>query len=269
MSDSGLFLDDAAPAEKADSRGRFERVLKWCVFALASVLVVEAVWFAVVVPCLPLRDVELSGADGVARASLLAAAGIDAKTAFFTLDPLAAARGIEALPEVEAASVARRFPDGARISVTMRTQVAVALAADADGRSIPVSIDRNGVVFKIGAAANAGPIISGLRFENPQPGVRLPVFLRSLAADIARLRATNPALLDALSEIRVVKKAYDAYELVLYPTFRPVRVRIGSQLNEDVLRYMMLLLDVLSSKGIDTDELDFRTGTASYRMKEG
>ncbi len=99
--------------------------------------------------------------------------------------------------------------------------------------------------------------------------VVMPLFLNPLLADLARLRAQAPALLDSISEIRVVKRSFDGYELVLYPAYRSVRVRIGSQLNEDVLRYMMLLLDVLASKGIDTDELDFRTGTAAYRTKEG
>ncbi|MFA6506830.1 MAG: FtsQ-type POTRA domain-containing protein [Treponemataceae bacterium] len=272
MSDSGLFLDDAVP-EKIDSPNRIERALKWSVLALAVVLVVEAVWFLIAVPCMPLRSVEIFGADGLSRSSLYLAAGLKEKTSFFSLDARSVKRGIESLAVVESVSVVRRFPDGVRINVVMRSQVAVALAVTSDARTLPVSIDRNGVVFKVGSgvagSGASGPIISGLLFENPQPGIKLPLFLHSLVADLARLRAENPALLDALSEIRVVKKGYDAYELVLYPSYRAVRVRIGSQLNEDVLRYMMLLLDVLASKGIETDELDFRTGTAAYRTKEG
>jgi cell division protein FtsQ len=271
MSDSGLFLDDVVP-EKAEAPNRVERLLKWSLASLVAVLAVEALWFLVAVPCLPLKSIEIHGAERLPAGAVYAASGLTGKTSFFTVDADAVRRGVEALPLVESASVVRRFPDGLRVDVSMRTPVAVALAATADGRSVPVSIDRKGVVFQVGSgatAAVAGPVISGLQFEDPQPGVRLPAFLHSLVADLSRLRAENPALLDAISEIRVVKKSYDAYELVLYPTYRPVRVRIGSQLNEDALRYMMLLLDVLASKGIETDELDFRTGTAAYRIKEG
>jgi len=269
MSDSGLFLDDVAP-EKAENPKRLERALKWTVVALTAVLVAEAVWFLLVVPSRPLNSGAIPGAAELSRAAGCAAAGIDEKTSFFAFDAGSAARGLESLVEVESAAVVRRFPDGVRIALTMRSPVAVALASMADGRTLPLSIDRTGVVFRVGSpSAGAGPIISGLVFGNPHSGVRLPSFLHSLPNDLAVLRASNPALLDTISEIRVVKKAYDAYELVLYPTYLPVRVRIGSQLNEDVLRYMMLLLDVLASKGIETDELDFRTGTAAYRMKEG
>jgi cell division protein FtsQ len=272
MSDSGLFLDDLV-AEKAEPSNRVERLLKWSVAALAVVLLVEAIWFLAVVPSLPLKTIEIHGAEAFARGSVYAASGLTERTSFFSMNAAEIKRGVESLPEVEAAMVARRFPDGVKISVIRRTPVAVALAVSSDGRSVPVTIDRKGTVFQVGSASllsgTSGPVISGLLFEDPRPGVRLPAFLQTLVADLARLRAENPALLDTISEIRVVKKNYDAYELVLYPTYRPVRVKIGSQLNEDVLRYMMLLLDVLASKGIETDELDFRTGTAAYRMKEG
>ena len=272
MSDSGLFLDDMIP-EKTESPNRIEHLLKWSLAALVLVLMVEALWFLIIVPCLPLKTVEINGAELLPAGSVYAASGLTEKASFFTVNPASVERGVESIAVVESATVVRRFPDGIRIDVVMRSPVAVALVATADGRSVPVSIDRKGVVFQIGAGATAGgaagPIISGLLFEDPKPGVRLPAFLHSLIADLSRLRAENPALLDTISEIRVVKKNYDAYELVLYPTYRPVRVRIGSQLNEDALRYMMLLLDVLASKGIETDELDFRTGTAAYRIKEG
>jgi len=271
MSDSELYLDEPFP-ERAEAPNRVERALKWSVVALSAALVVELAWFLLVVPCSPFKAVEVVGADGMQRNAILAAAGVTGKTTFFGFRSAAAVRGLQAIPEIERATVTRRFPDSLRIDVVRRTAVGVSLAS-VGGRIVPVSFDRNGVVFRVGPAAEGalseGPVLSGLVFENPEPGVKMPLFLNPLLADLARLRAQAPALLDSISEIRVVKRSFDGYELVLYPAYRSVRVRIGSQLNEDVLRYMMLLLDVLASKGIDTDELDFRTGTAAYRTKEG
>jgi hypothetical protein len=40
-----------------------------------------------------------------------------------------------------------------------------------------------------------------------------------------------------------------------------------SALNEDKLRYMFLLLDVFAEKNINVEEIDFRTGTASYKIR--
>ena len=271
MSDSELFLEEGIPEKIVPPRG-IERVLKGSVALLSAILLLELVWFAAVLPCLPLRSVKIGGDEGIQRTALLSAAGIAEGTSFLTFDAAAAKRGMESLAEIESVQVVRQFPESLSIAVVKREAVAVALASFG-GKSVPVSIDRNGVVFRIGGrkdgAGIAGPIVSGLQFENPQAGIVLPAFLHPLVADIARLRAESPALLDAISEIRVVKKAYDAYELVLFPAYRPVRVKIGSQLNEDTLRYMMLVLDVLASKGIETDELDFRTGTAAYRTKGG
>ncbi|MFA6508792.1 MAG: cell division protein FtsQ, partial [Treponemataceae bacterium] len=69
MSDSGLFLDDVVP-EKVDSPNKIERALKWSVVALAVILAAEAVWFLIVVPCMPLRAVEIFGADSISRGTL-------------------------------------------------------------------------------------------------------------------------------------------------------------------------------------------------------
>lgn len=271
MSDSDWTLDDPLPV-KTTTPNVVERILKIAVLALSVVLVLELAWFLCILPTQPLRSVRIDGGQGMPRDSLAAAAGLSEKTSFLSFDPEAARRGLESLPEIASASVVRRFPDSVSIELERRECVAVALAVT-DGATVLLSIDKQGVVFRIGSASDDGasavPILSGLAFKNPRTGMRLPEFLHPLLSDIAQLYERSPVLLETLSEIRVEKKAYEAYELVLYPSYRPVRVRMGSRLNEDGLRYMMLLLDVLASKGIETDELDFRTGTAAYRVKEG
>jgi cell division protein FtsQ len=98
--------------------------------------------------------------------------------------------------------------------------------------------------------------------------MRLPPEFTPFLAALDRIRLSAPELLGAVSEIRVHQRPYDGYELVVYPAHHPVRVKIGAELNEEGLRYMMLVLDVLASRGIEADEIDFRTGTASYRTKE-
>jgi len=271
MSDSRFLMDETLTPEVEPS-GKAERYLKRSVGILCLILVVELVWYLAIVPCLPLKTVDLIGAEGLNRTDLLAASGLSAKSSFFSLRRTIMERGLETIPAVESARVVSHFPDAVRIELVRRSAVAVSLA-ESEGRTILLAYDRNGVVFKVGTATDTSfpnaPVVSGLRFEQAQEGMRLPAFLSGFLNDLARLKREFPALLETLSEIRVVKRAYDGYELVLYPANRRVRVRIGPELNEEALRYMMLMLDVLDSKGIETDELDFRTGTASYRAKEG
>ena len=112
------------------------------------------------------------------------------------------------------------------------------------------------------------PVVSGLVFENIAAGLRLPEFLVPLFNELHTLRVDAPELLSTISEIQINKKKYDAYELTLYTVYNPARIRIGRHITEDKLRYMLLLLDVLNEKGVALDELDFRTGTASYKVRE-
>jgi len=262
-----LYFDEAPRAEKEDS-SRMERLLKRLVLALAIILSVELVWYFALTPCLPLTTVDLAGAAGLDRDAVLAVAGITEKTSFVTLDVSAAAQALGAIPTVESVRIVKRFPDAVRIALTPRTAAAVALAV-IDGRTVPLYLDRQGVVFAVGMEnTDSLPIISGLVFEKVSLGMRLPPEFTPFLAALDRIRLSAPELLGAVSEIRVHQRPYDGYELVVYPAHHPVRVKIGAELNEEGLRYMMLVLDVLASRGIEADEIDFRTGTASYRTKE-
>jgi cell division protein FtsQ len=133
--------------------------------------------------------------------------------------------------------------------------------------------DRNGVIFQIGYGGGLAipshlPILSGMAFENVRTGLRLPLFLVPLLKNISDLGEKSPHLLSVISEIHINKKTFDNYDLIIYPASSPVKIRMGAELKEESLRYMLLLLDVLNEKGIDVDEIDFRTGTASYTVNE-
>ena len=272
MSDAYLFLEDTAE-ERAASRSRLERPLKITAVVLVLALAAELLWFLVVVPCRPLSRVEVNYCKLIETESVLGIAGIGTRSSFLSVNAAAAERALEDLPQVESATVTKRFPDRLSIVVVERTAVAFALAEVA-GRTVPVAFDKEGVVFSVGDGASAaalaagGPVVSGLVFELPTVGTRLPSSLAGLLSDLDKLKREAPALLETLSEIRVQKSAFGGYELIVYPARAGMRVRIGAELNEEVLRYMMLLLDVLASKGIAADEIDFRTGTASYHAKE-
>ena len=272
MSDGYLYLEDPVE-ERVAEPSRLEKPLKIAAILLALALAVEIVWFLAVVPCRPLARVAVSACKMIDTTAVLEAAGIGVRSSYVMVDAEAAERAIEALPQVESATVSKRFPDRLEILVVERSAVAFALA-EVDGRTVPIAFDREGVVFGVGgnessvALAAGGPVISGIFFDHPGLGTRLPSSLAGLLADLDKLKKESPALLETLSEVRVQKRAYGGYELIVYPARAGVRVRIGSELNGEVLRYMMLLLDVLASEGIAADEIDFRTGTASYHAKE-
>ncbi|MDR2803598.1 MAG: FtsQ-type POTRA domain-containing protein [Treponema sp.] len=251
---------------------KFEKPLKRILIACSILLAGELIWLFGISPCMPLSAVDIKGLDGITRITVLEQAGIDSRSSFMSVNTLAAKDALSSIPLIESVDVIKHFPDSIEIIIKNRAPVAAALA-DINGKTVPVFFDKEGVLFQIGQGGvrpvNAAlPVLSGLVFENAAPGLRLPEFLLPLFNDLEALRINAPELLSTISEIHISKKKYDAYELTLYPVYNPVRIHIGQHINEDNLRYMLLLLDVLDERNLALEELDFRTGTASYKIRE-
>jgi cell division protein FtsQ len=262
---------DSGVDEKHDSK--FEKSLKRILIACLVLLLGELLWLFVITPCMPLKDVVIKGLDGMSRMTILEKAGIDPQTSFMSVNAREAEQALSLIPLVGSADVVKHFPDSVEIVINTRTPIATAVA-DVDGRILPVFFDREGVLFSVGSDGGmttsiAGfPVISGLVFEKAAPGLRMPEFLLPLFKDLDRLHSNAPELLSAISEIHVGRKKYGTYELTLYPAYNPVKIRMDAHITEDSLRYLLLLLDALGEKGMTLAELDFRAGTASYRVRE-
>ncbi len=238
----------------------------------AAVLALTAGAAFLLPPALRMTRYEISGNTSMTRAELLSAALIHDKEYFFSLDPARVRAAIVADPRVASAAVSKRFPNALRIVVKERRAVAVALVP-IEGRSTAVCLDAEGVAFAEAgdAAAAAVPVISGLRFEGFRLGMRLPKELVELLSSLGTIGESEPALLTAFSEIRVLKAASGEAELLLYPLNQRIPVRAGPRLDAPTLRSIILVLDVLGARGIagSVEEVDFRTGTVVFKTKEG
>ena len=246
-------------------------------------------------PLLRVTRYEISGNASMTREEVLSAALIHDKEYFFSLDviprrvgprgrsPRGFGRGIQALPERP--SHRRQGEEGGRDGP----------GSSSGDRTAAVCIDSEGVAFAEASAEEAAavPVLSGIRFEGFRLGTRLPprsspIFClprRPIEASGAR-----PAL-RLLRDPRVASHAASAglgaasgaaadedgaagqaaLELLLYPLNQRIPVRVGASLDAPTLRSIILVLDVLGTKGIaaSVQEIDFRTGTVVYRSKEG
>jgi cell division protein FtsQ len=260
----------AGPVRGTAKTDRWIKILLIAVFLL---LAAELVWFFAVKVSMPLSTVEVRGIPGLDRDAVLAQGGIGRGTSFMTVKPRVVEKALEEMHQVESARVIKRYPDGLEIILSPRRAVAVSIFS-IDGRVFPVYIDRQGVIIRIGNGGEGKvsspglPVVSGLFSELPLPGSRLPPLYEPLFFRLEQLAVSAPELLAAISEIRVNKKSYEGFDLVLYPMYNPVKFRFESELNEDMLRYMLLIIDVLISGNAAVDEVDLRTGTASYVVKE-
>jgi cell division protein FtsQ len=252
--------------ENENHRG-LEKGIKALIFAAAAVLVLELLWLLVISPCMPLSRIDVASFPGLERGEVLHRAGIGETASYISVNSRQAEKNLEMIREVESARVTRRFPNSLKILVVPRVAIAMAFTR-IDGRQVPVYFDRHGVAFKTGGSLQgiqSLPVISGLPLAEDKPlsAMYLPLF-----ASLDRIRFANPMLLGAVSEIRVNKKPFDGFDLVIYPVHSPIRVRLEPNLNEETLQYVMLMLDVFASKNSEVEEIDFRTETASYKLKE-
>jgi cell division protein FtsQ len=257
--------------EKQRTAG-LEKGIKVLIIAAASILVLELLWIFVISPCMPLSRLELTGYSGLDRKEVLRRAGIGERASYISVNPRSVEKNLEAIREVESVRVTKRFPNSVTILLVPRT--AVAMVFDKiEGRQAPLYLDRHGVLFRDGGSLSqiqasgypALPVISGLPLgeDKALPAIYLPLF-----ASLEKIRGAEPQLLQAISEIRVNRKPFDGFDLILYPVHSPIRVRVESNLSEETLRYVMLMLDVFAEREQEIGEIDFRTETASYKLKE-
>jgi cell division protein FtsQ len=249
-----------------EDRG-LEKGIKVLIIAVASVLVLELIWFLVISPCMPLSRIDITGFPGLERAEVLGRGGIGERSSYISVNRQTVEKKLEAIKEVESARVTKHFPGTVKILLVPRAAVAMAFTV-INERQVPVYFDRNGIAFKTGGVPNGAlsmPVISGLPLEEGRP---LSALYQPLFASLDRIRYADSELLGAISEIKINKKPFNGFDLTLYPVHSPIRVRLEPALNDETLRYVMLMLDVLASKNQEIDEIDFRTGTASYELKE-
>jgi len=258
----------SALAEKLPA-GKIEKGLKRLLIIAGAIFAAQLVWLFGISPFFPFSNVEIHGFSGLQRAEILSIAGINETSSFFSTNAREIQQMLSANILVESAVVTKRFPDRLSIFLTPREAAAISLTT-INSRQVPIYIDRNGVFFKIGdnasLAALALPILSGI--ENPQLNMRLPSSLVTLVESLNKMASSSPELLSAISEIRIERKVWDGYDLVLFPVHSSIRVRVENNLTEDTLRYVLLMLNVFENDIQKPQEIDFRSGMGSFVLKE-
>jgi len=266
MSNYYADYDEIAAAKRPAKK--LEKGIKRLLIIASVIFTAQLIWLFVVSPFIPFSTIEVHGIAGLQRAEILSISGINEDSSFFSTNAKNIQKVLSGHLLVESAVVRKRFPDKISIFLTPREAAAITLANTAGGQAVPLYIDRKGVFFKTGRAQDnlTLPVISGI--ENPQLNMRLPDALVPLAGSLYQIASNAPELLSVISEIRIERKAWNGFDLVLFPVHSSIRVRVENNLTEDVIRYMLLMLNVFEGYGEKPKEIDFRSGIGSYTVKE-
>lgn len=251
--------------EKKDGKVVFFKVIA---ILFMIFLGIEAVIYAFLVPCFGIPRVEYRGLETISSDLLEEKLEPMATDSWNKFNPSRAVALLSTVSGIESVSVDKKFPDQVVISVRERVAVANSIVFE-NGRSKSVQIDENGVVFTANSDALAQdtsiPLVTGIPSENLVEGMRLPSKYRVLMEQISQIRSLPQKYFAVISEIQIVPKEFGNYELALYPAFSKVRVLTDPQLNEDAIKCMMVVLDVVNSIEADVSEVDLRYGSVSYK----
>ena len=233
-------------------------------------LICELCVYFFVVPCLDTVEISWSGLSSYSKESMNGVISSCMGKKFMNFSTNEAKSLVMSVPGVESVQISKRFPNKVYIHVSERKPVAMTFVSNG-GRTIPVEIDKNGVLF-YGTTNSANydtslPLISGIPVENIPEGMRIPQKYRALMEQIDTIRSLSQNYFAAVSEIHVIPKEYGNYELVLYPIHSKTRILTGRQLKEEDLQYMMVALDVVNALEPDVEEIDLRYGSVTYRTK--
>ena len=223
--------------------------------------------------CLDKVEVSWSGLSSYSKESMNGVISQCLNKKFMNFSTSEAKSLVMSVPGVESVQISKRFPNKVYIHVNERKPVAMTFVSS-NGRTIPVEIDKNGVLFNgtvnssnLVNSDSSLPLISGIPVENIPEGMRIPQKYRALMEQIDQIRSLSQNYFAAVSEIHVIPKEYGNYELVLYPIHSQTRILTGRQLSEEALQYMMVALDVVNALEPDVEEIDLRYGSVTYRTK--
>ena len=272
---SSVFALRGRVSGASDARSAAARIARQLVISLTAACALFLLARYAVLPLLTIRHIVLQSDVSLSEDELLSISGLHGTAYWHSLASDVIQKRLEAYPLVRRARVEKIFPDTIRMTVWGRQAVALVLA-DAGGRTLPVLVDDEGVVFKVcSTAADLDlPVVSGLSVGDAALGQQLPAAYVSLFANLKQLRDTSPSLLRLISEVKVVPLAAGSatgYDLLIYLTSSPVPVRASGTIDESLLKYSLMVLELLSNQGVlkNIQELDFRSGEVVYRMKEG
>lgn len=260
--------------ENKTSRQKMNRVFLVIVLVLFVILLLELIFHLVISPRMKLSKIEIVSDESfpLSDAAILDVAGIADGVYYFSIDELAVRQRLENYPLIKSAEVQKIFPNGLRLRFEQRTPLAMSLI-EINGRSVPVCLDDEGVVFQIGPSVEIFdlPVLSGLHFREVKLGHRVNENLVDFLRDLKSIRSSTLTLFNLVSEVKFVNKSGSGFEALLYIRDYPVKVRIGNTISEDLIKRVLLVLDVFRSQGLlgNLEEIDFRSEKVVSRMKEG
>ncbi|MEA1910352.1 MAG: FtsQ-type POTRA domain-containing protein [Spirochaetota bacterium] len=274
---SVILSSEVYPGRARSSRGqvssrKIERIFTGFIILLLGIIIVELGFHFWIAPSVLIDRIVISADSNFIYSDdfLLEKAGVKPSDTFFDIKTEIIEKRLLLIPAIQSVSVKKVFPSILKIDIESRVPVGLSLIST-DAGVVPAMIDSEGVVFMTGynMISMDFPVISGLDFPEIRDGMRMPKELCSFLEDMEGIKRLSPDLYGMISEIKFVRTGSADYEVLLYPKNYKTKIRIGSGIDEKLLKYIIMVLEVISGQpGMEKlEEIDFRTGDIVYRIQ--
>ncbi|MDR1785095.1 MAG: FtsQ-type POTRA domain-containing protein [Spirochaetaceae bacterium] len=265
---SGFIYTGAGITRPAKTRDPKVSALKIIMVILIGALVMEVALYFVLIPCFSPVKISYTGTVPYSSEDLNSAVFSSTDSSWIRFDANAACAALANLQGIESVGIEKKFPDKIFVRLTERVPVALSLATYGE-RTVPVMLDRTGAVFLSAPVFrdDSLPLITGLPLEDIEPGMRLAKKYHPLLGQLESLAKLPEKYFSSFSEIHVENKTAGGYELIVYPVKSRVKILLDRALNEDMLKIVMVTLDVVSAMEPNVEEIDLRYGAFSYRVR--
>lgn len=262
--EKSLYVDE----KKDESSDKVIKIIKTIFVILCIFLVAELVVYKYVMPCFSSPKVTLKGQNAFSPEEIAMKLLPMNSTNWVDFNVEQAVAILSSEPGIENVTVEKKFPDKIFINIKERVPVAITFVMD-EGISTPLEIDDDGVLFPVKNNANINtnqtPIISGLQVEHMAGGMRIPSKYKPLMEQIKKISESGKNYFAGISEICILSKDTGSYELALIPSQSKIKVLTDRSLNEESLKYMMVVLDILKDLETEVSEVDLRYGSISCK----
>lgn len=269
--DDELYADEEVkiePKKEKSGSGKKFRIIKIFFWVFLSFVIGEFLWYKVGSPLFHSPQITFSGYNTYSPEELCVKLLSMNSTNWLDFDCEEAASILSSEAGIESVTVSKKFPSHIYINVTERTPVAITFV-DLKGYTTPVQIDKSGTLFPEHEGKKTDksnlPIVSGIPVEFMASGMKIPLKYRTLIEQISKIHELPQNYFAGISEISVITKDSGNYELEIIPSQSKVKVLTDRSLNEDAIKYMMLVLDVVNKLSVDATTVDLRYGSVSYR----
>ena len=164
-------MGEQGKIEKSEKKTSKVNLLKVLFIVLGLLIVAEILIYTILMPCLAPVKVTYSGLETFSAQQISNYLEITPKLTWIQFDSAKAASKLAANAVIENVVIEKQFPDKVFINVVERKATSITLA-NVNGKTVPVQIDKNGVIFSVGETMvpNSMPLITGIELSTVSEG---------------------------------------------------------------------------------------------------